>query len=95
MWYDCHSPSSHDHSPLTLVLLQAFTLPFVPEHQGLRATDIIGLVVICGGLVVYRFAADVVKKWREGRERFQSLSDKEPLLDLVNDADRVINLTEE
>jgi hypothetical protein len=73
----------------------AFTLPFVPEHQGLRVTDIIGLVVICGGLLVYRFAADAMKKWREGRERYQSLSDKEPLLDLVNDADRVISQTEE
>ena len=58
-------------------------------------TDIIGLVVICGGLIVYRFAAEAIKKWQEGRERYQSLSDKEPLLDLVNDADRVISMTEE
>ncbi len=34
-----------------------FTLPFVPEHSVLRATDIVGLVLICGGLGTYRFAA--------------------------------------
>jgi hypothetical protein len=55
----------------------AFTLPFVPEHQGLRVTDIVGLVVICGGLVVYRFAADFVKRYQDKDE-----SAKEPLLDL-------------
>lgn len=57
----------------------AFTLPFVPEHQGLRVTDIIGLIVICGGLVVYRFAADLIKKYYAGKE---DGSYKEPLLDI-------------
>lgn len=56
----------------------AFTLPFVPEHQGLRVTDIIGLVVICGGLVVYRFAADLIKKYVEKEDD----SHKQPLLDI-------------
>ncbi len=35
----------------------AFTLPFVPENSPLKATDIIGLVVICFGLGCYRFAS--------------------------------------
>jgi hypothetical protein len=56
----------------------AFTLPFVPEHQGLRVTDIIGLVVICGGLIVYRFAADFAKKYYSDKNE----DVKEPLLDL-------------
>lgn len=37
----------------------AFTLPFVPEHQSLKATDIIGLILICSGLGCYRFAASI------------------------------------
>ena len=76
-------------------LPQAFTLPFVPEHQGLRSTDIIGLVVICAGLGVYRFLADYMKSREEARERVNSASAKEPLLNLVNDVDRVISVTGE
>eukprot|EP01038_Epipyxis_sp_PR26KG_P015628 gene15628-21124_t len=41
----------------------AFTLPFVPENSPLRITDIIGLIVICGGLGCYRFAAAFVAKY--------------------------------
>lgn len=41
----------------------AFTLPFVPEHTGLKFTDIIGLIMICGGLGIYRFAADLIEKY--------------------------------
>lgn len=33
----------------------AFALPFMPEKVTLKATDYVGLVVILGGLVVYRF----------------------------------------
>ena len=41
----------------------AFTLPFVPEHQPLAPTDIIGLVVIMAGLICYRFAAAIAVKY--------------------------------
>jgi len=40
-----------------------FTLPFVPEKQPLQATDIIGLILICGGLGCYRFAAGMYEKY--------------------------------
>ena len=40
-----------------------FTLPFVPENQPLQATDIIGLILICGGLGCYRFAAGMYEKY--------------------------------
>lgn len=40
-----------------------FTLPFVPEHQSLHATDIIGLILICLGLGCYRFAADLAAQY--------------------------------
>ncbi|CAE7810430.1 unnamed protein product, partial [Symbiodinium microadriaticum] len=73
----------------------AFTLPFVPEHQGLRPTDIVGLVVICCGLGVYRFLADYMKSRDANKERANSASAKEPLLRLVNDVDRVISITGE
>jgi len=33
----------------------AFSLKFVPGHQKMKPTDIVGLVVIMGGLIVYRF----------------------------------------
>ncbi len=32
-----------------------FSLPFVPGHQPLRATDVGGLIFVVTGLVVYRF----------------------------------------
>jgi len=38
----------------------AFTLPFIPGRTSLQVTDIIGLVVICGGLGIYRFAAKFI-----------------------------------
>lgn len=41
----------------------AFTLPFVPEHSSLKVTDIIGLIVICGGLGFYRFGSDLIAKY--------------------------------
>jgi hypothetical protein len=33
----------------------AFALPFVPGHEAMTIYDIIGLVTIMGGLVLYRF----------------------------------------
>lgn len=45
-----------------------FTLPFVPEHSALAVTDIVGLVVIMGGLICYRFANDIYIKWKQERE---------------------------
>ncbi|RHX97678.1 hypothetical protein DYB36_002156, partial [Aphanomyces astaci] len=38
----------------------AFTFPFMPEHQPLHTTDVVGLVVIMTGLFVYRFLQDIV-----------------------------------
>ncbi|RHY29419.1 hypothetical protein DYB32_005151 [Aphanomyces invadans] len=38
----------------------AFTFPFMPEHQPLHTTDVVGLVVIMVGLFVYRFLQDMV-----------------------------------
>ena len=37
-----------------------FTLPFVPEHNALAVTDIIGLIIIMGGLICYRFGECIV-----------------------------------
>jgi drug/metabolite transporter (DMT)-like permease len=39
----------------------AFTLPFVPGHQPLKVTDIIGLVVIMAGLCSYRFGGSIAE----------------------------------
>lgn len=44
----------------------AFTLPFVPGHAPLHATDIVGLIVISGGLICYRFGNQLVKKYFNG-----------------------------
>lgn len=41
----------------------AFTLPFVPSHQPLRVTDIAGLIIICSGLGLYRFAGEIFAKF--------------------------------
>jgi hypothetical protein len=41
----------------------AFTLDFVPGHQPLRVTDIIGLIIICCGLGCYRFMAKIMEKY--------------------------------
>lgn len=67
----------------------------MPEHSSLRPTDIVGLVVICCGLGVYRFLSDFIKSREEARGRQNSASAKEPLLNLVNDVDRVISVTGE
>ena len=40
----------------------AFTLDFMPQSQTLHATDIVGLVVICTGLGIYRFLFDFLVK---------------------------------
>ena len=40
----------------------------VPDHKPLKVTDIIGLVIICGGLFLYRFAYDLYKQYKERRE---------------------------
>lgn len=39
----------------------AFALPFVPRHQPLHVWDILGLFVILGGLVIYRFYPSLQK----------------------------------
>lgn len=78
----------------------AFTLDFIPEHAPLRSTDIIGLVVICTGLCMYRFAYDLWKKYQaekngERRSSHQSDGSKKPLLDLLLDAEDIIDSTTE
>lgn len=74
----------------------AFTLNFIPEHAPLRITDIIGLIVICLGLCMYRFAQDMWAKYQAGKngER-QSDASKKPLLDLLLDAEDIIDSTTE
>jgi hypothetical protein len=81
----------------------AFTLNFIPEHAPLRSTDIIGLVVICFGLCIYRFAYDVYAKFfpqdesAEIMRKSSHVSDgsKKPLLDLLLDAEDIIDSTTE
>lgn len=41
----------------------AFTLPFIPQRQTLRVTDIAGLIIICLGLGIFRFAHDIYLKY--------------------------------
>ena len=65
----------------------AFTLPFVPEHSALAVTDIIGLVIIMGGLICYRFANDIYVKWQEKKNK--------AVLDLKSDDTLVTRLNRE
>ena len=37
----------------------AFSLDFIPNHQPMKPMDIVGLVIIMSGLVVYRFTAQL------------------------------------
>jgi hypothetical protein len=46
----------------------AFALPFMPGRVDLHATDYIGLVVILGGLVVYRFVGFFLE-WYTNRKK--------------------------
>ena len=45
----------------------AFALPFVPGHKPIKATDVIGLVIIMIGLFIYRVLG-LVLAWREERK---------------------------
>lgn len=76
----------------------AFTLDFIPEHAPLQITDIIGLIVICMGLCIYRFAQDMWLKYQndnDGESRTVSDGTKKPLLDLLLDAEDIIDSTTE
>lgn len=42
----------------------AFTFPFMPEHQPLHTSDIVGLVFIMLGLFVYRFMEESLQSWK-------------------------------
>lgn len=53
----------------------AFTLPFMPQSQTLRPTDIVGLVVICAGLGCYRFAAQFIESYYGKNDKARLLSD--------------------
>lgn len=70
----------------------AFTLPFVPGSRPLVSTDIIGLVVICSGLLCYRFASTVLKLLHGGKSSDVDtiVIDRKPLLSSIqNDEDRI------
>jgi drug/metabolite transporter (DMT)-like permease len=66
----------------------AFTLPFVPEHQALEPTDIIGLVLICLGLGCYRFAAGLYEEYYgdglTGPQRLMSAHDLRDDKEILN-----------
>jgi hypothetical protein len=41
----------------------AFSLPFIPNNQPLQFVDVIGLVIIMLGLIVYRFTSALLNIW--------------------------------
>ncbi len=42
----------------------SFSLPFMPKHKSLEVPDIIGLIVILGGLITYRFFTQIrIRIW--------------------------------
>jgi hypothetical protein len=70
----------------------AFTLPFLPGHKPLQFTDIIGLVVICVGLICYRFSAQILALVGVGKGQGIDGVDHKPLLSSVqqtSDEDRI------
>lgn len=70
-----------------------FTLNFVPDHKPLQVTTIIGLVLICLGLVCYRFADTIFQKISRSRGKNDSTPDgidRKPLLSSIQrDEDRI------
>ena len=61
----------------------AFTLSFVPGHKPLQITDILGLVIICLGLLCYRFATPILNMLGQlGRRQASDaiVIDRKPLL---------------
>lgn len=42
----------------------AFALDFMPNHRALKFTDILGLVLIISGLIIYRFYEAFSKRWK-------------------------------
>jgi drug/metabolite transporter (DMT)-like permease len=72
----------------------AFSLPFMPQSTTLHATDIVGLIVIVGGLLLYRFGGAYFKGVEDEEEENGTSSDyKQPLLsdDEVQRALDVVN----
>ena len=73
----------------------AFALPFMPSPSQLRSTDIVGLFVIMGGLVLYRFGENSWNRFfsmfsndqqQEGADLEENNnSGKQPLLSPVNE----------
>jgi drug/metabolite transporter (DMT)-like permease len=70
-----------------------FTLNFVPDHKPLQVTTIIGLVLICLGLVCYRFADTFFQKiipGSRGKNDSSTGIDRKPLLSSIQrDEDRI------
>lgn len=54
----------------------AFSLDFMPNHQPLTLFDIVGLVVIMGGLVIYRFTPGLLGLWRRVTGQADDLDDE-------------------
>jgi hypothetical protein len=55
----------------------AFSMKFMPGSQPLRFWDLIGLVVIMLGLVIYRFNASLLAFWAKYRGETESTADEE------------------
>lgn len=55
----------------------AFSLKFMPGSQPLRTGDLIGLAVIMGGLVVYRFSGTLLSFWATLRGQHESREEEE------------------
>lgn len=63
----------------------AFTLDFVPGHKPLQVTDIVGLAIICLGLLCYRFASNILRYLRRGPADDDAMVviDRKPLLSSI------------
>lgn len=54
----------------------AFSLHFVPNHQPLKTMDLVGLIIIMSGLLVYRFTAQLYSALQHAMERTISPEEK-------------------
>lgn len=59
----------------------AFALPFMPESETITAWDVIGLVVILGGLVGYRVGPKIYARyWPEDEDKIVGTGGENPLI---------------
>lgn len=59
----------------------AFSFHFMPSHEDLKSTDIIGLFTIMLGLILYRFAGNVPSQKPKHHLFTEKLLDTQQLLD--------------